>query len=69
MNQRERETDCDRREAGRNAVFGRAENDLQKEPGQNDLDDKAGTQRVSRRRMLVVAVRCEAIREPEVRIA
>src|ERR1700733_1057965 len=63
MDQREAETDGDGGEALRGALVSGAENDEQKEGGQENFGKKARDERVVFRRVIAVAVRGEAAGE------
>ncbi len=69
MNERQGETNGDRREPHGRPSFRRAENDEQKEGGQHCLDEKAGLPCVSGRRVILVAVRGKAIGQRKIDIA
>src|SRR3954471_14399475 len=69
VNQRQREPDGERRHAGRRAPVCRAENDDEEEEGHHDFADECGGERVIAGRVLPVAVRGEAGRDIEARLA
>ncbi len=65
VDQRQPQPDRDRRESLRRPPIGRAQNDHQEHEGQHDFGRQARAQRISARRMLVVAVGGETIGQAE----
>src|SRR4030095_10362007 len=69
MDQRKREPNRETRKAHRGTLVGRAENDDEEHEGRHRLADECRGQAILARRVLAIAVRCEATGEIETRFA
>src|SRR5262249_54860126 len=69
MNQREREADCERREALRRALICCAKDDQQEKESEHSLTQETRRQRISSWGMHAITIRCKARSEAEARFS